>query len=1074
MDGVIRSFSGVLLRRALEKHGAAVDAASLAVIRQHLMSLWAAETDSVICRHLSHILAQSAASKSWIDLIPFVLSTASQGATESKVVSSLGLIEILSDYCPEDILTHLEKLGNFLGAFLSSADPRVQVACAKATGACIVALDDENARNSFKPALTPIINVVGASLQRNNEADATSIMEHLVSIAQVQPMFFRGALDVMAGAMLSVAAYDGLEFSTRVMALELLITISETAPALARRCQPLVQGVFPLAFQVMLEVEEEEDEWAAGKYSEEPCDDNSSAGEEAVERLAAGLGGRVAVEPVLRLVQTYSSSSSWRSRRAALAGLTRLAEGCAQHFKDCLEQAVGFLAAALQDSCARVRYEAIQCVGRFAVLFPASVPVLVASFIPQLTSMLGDARTCDRVRGHAASAMINLVDAENCDSDVLGAHLQPLLQALVQCLQGASAEVQPACLSLLGVVAQAAEEKFVPYYCSFMPGVKAILASATAPELATLRGKAMECAGLVAGAVGVEVFSGDALDVMTLLAGALGADVGSDATFEYILPACARISKSLGAHFEQFLPLVMPPLLAGATQEIQFSMEDAAEDDVEGEVVQDEEARTESTVVCLGCGQKKRVTLNTHAVQQKNQAARMLFEFAQNMGGHLRGHVLPCVDAAVALITDKHSADVRSSASLAVVKLIEAHIGAVKMGALPAQGLQATFSAVLAKLLESLKGEINATARACAAEALRDVLQAAYASGAENSSPEGPARGAFLVKPLLSACQHMAHEVLLRCADSIERRRAKESDFQDNEGLESEDREALREELEEEEELLANLADAMGQLLKLHGADFMPIFDSLIAPTFSAYLSPKHSEALQAVAVCILDDAIEFGGAAAIKYVPQAMQIFTANLASAHPVLRQASLYGIAQVARVAPQVFSAHISSVVPMLAAVLADPAIEDEANEGIRENALFAIGIACTNVAYRSVPWGAIDVSSAAALWLQGLPLRADEAEAKVAHQQLCTALETGDAAIIGQNRTNLPQLLRIISEIMIAAAAGTGAGTDAFAIAHSDTLLRMQGVLRQMKSTLPSEELSQAMRQLDFEKQRALLV
>jgi hypothetical protein len=114
-----------------------------------------------------------------------------------------------------------------------------------------------------------------------------------------------------------------------------------------------------------------------------------------------------------------------------------------------------------------------------------------------------------------------------------------------------------------------------------MPGIKAILASATSQELATLRGKAMECVGLVADAVGVSVFSGDALEVMTLLVGALSADTGSDSTFEYILPSCARISRALGAHFEQFLPIVMQPLLAGATQEINFSMEDAAEDDVE-------------------------------------------------------------------------------------------------------------------------------------------------------------------------------------------------------------------------------------------------------------------------------------------------------------------------------------------------------------------------------------------------------------------------------------------------------------------------------------------------------------
>ena len=36
-----------------------------------------------------------------------------------------------------------------------------------------------------------------------------------------------------------------------------------------------------------------------------------------------------------------------------------------------------------------------------------------------------------------------------------------------------------------------------------------------------------------------------------------------DTTFDYILPACARIAKALKAQFEPFLALVMSPLLAG-------------------------------------------------------------------------------------------------------------------------------------------------------------------------------------------------------------------------------------------------------------------------------------------------------------------------------------------------------------------------------------------------------------------------------------------------------------------------------------------------------------------------------
>jgi environmental stress-induced protein Ves len=86
----------------------------------------------------------------------------------------------------------------------------------------------------------PVIAVLGDALNNGDELEATAIMEHLVSIAQQQPMFFKGTIDDVVKAMLTVASATGLDFSTRSMALELMVTLTETAPALARRCK----GVF--------------------------------------------------------------------------------------------------------------------------------------------------------------------------------------------------------------------------------------------------------------------------------------------------------------------------------------------------------------------------------------------------------------------------------------------------------------------------------------------------------------------------------------------------------------------------------------------------------------------------------------------------------------------------------------------------------------------------------------------------------------------------------------------------------------------------------------------------------------
>ena len=57
-----------------------------------------------------------------------------------------------------------------------------------------------------------------------------------------------------------------------------MVTLSETAPALARRCTALVQGIVPLGMAFMLEVEVTEKNWVKERYSEEPMEGDYSGG----------------------------------------------------------------------------------------------------------------------------------------------------------------------------------------------------------------------------------------------------------------------------------------------------------------------------------------------------------------------------------------------------------------------------------------------------------------------------------------------------------------------------------------------------------------------------------------------------------------------------------------------------------------------------------------------------------------------------------------------------------------------------------------------------------------------------
>ena len=187
----------------------------------------------------------------------------------------------------------------------------------------------------------------------------------------------------------------------------------------------------------------------------------------------------------------------------------------------------------------------------------------------------------------------------------------------------------------------------------------------------------------------------------------------------------------------------------------------------------------------------------------------MLFEFAKSLKGHLKQYLIPSLRVTLTMILEKHSHDVRSSASLALSKMFEAYIDAMQKGFISKDSTTTTssysntttddnndsnsnisevLSACLGKLLECLKGEINCTSRACAAEALKDILLACYNSGTEQT--DGSRNMSFLCAPDLQISTAIAQELLRLCQESIGRKQQREVEFQSNEGVEEEDREA--------------------------------------------------------------------------------------------------------------------------------------------------------------------------------------------------------------------------------------------------------------------------------------------
>ena len=121
---VARSLCGILLRRCLSDDTRFSPSSDYGnQMKSQLLALWIVETDVAILRRLSHIMAQLASNSSndgsdWEYLISSILSAVST-AHQSKLLATMGFIEIACDYCGEAIAKQALMLADFLSRFLS-------------------------------------------------------------------------------------------------------------------------------------------------------------------------------------------------------------------------------------------------------------------------------------------------------------------------------------------------------------------------------------------------------------------------------------------------------------------------------------------------------------------------------------------------------------------------------------------------------------------------------------------------------------------------------------------------------------------------------------------------------------------------------------------------------------------------------------------------------------------------------------------------------------------------------------------------------------------------------------------
>ncbi|KIJ25106.1 hypothetical protein M422DRAFT_193858 [Sphaerobolus stellatus SS14] len=485
------------------------------------------------------------------------------------------------------------------------------------------------------------------------------------------------------------------EQETRRAALELMVALTEARPGMVKHFDGWVGLGVRACLEGMGEIGDGEEGlrvWLEADPLDDPSDDYyPHIYEQALDRLACALGGKVLLPHAFQFIPAMLKSHEWRIRHAGLMAVAVVGEGTHKVMAKELAEVVALILPMFSDPHPRVRWAACQCLGQLCTDLEE---VMQERFHREIFSVLVPALEDPepRVHAHAASAFINVCEGVERQA------LLPYLDAIVQRLLGmltpkpnqsggeSKSWVQAQAVTTLAMVADVSEETFRSYYPSIMPLMMNVLRNA-GPEHRKLRCKAMECAGLIAIAVGRDTFRPDAQEFVDLLMRLQNGPTDPDDTMlpQYLCATWAKVCQAMGPEFEPYLPVIMPPLLESAAVKADVSIFDP-----EDEEITDREGW--ETVEIEG----QQVGIKTASIEEKCQAFEMLVIHCSTMGPAFAPYVPRVLELVLPGLSFIFHDGVREAAALLIPMLLSC---GKKSSLLTNDMLNSTFSQLL-KVME--------------------------------------------------------------------------------------------------------------------------------------------------------------------------------------------------------------------------------------------------------------------------------------------------------------------------------------------------------------------------------------
>lgn len=815
----------------------------------------------------------------------------------------------------------------------------------------------KNAQSKYFALIPEILNILPPIKEAGDGEVLTKALISLIDLAEVAPKMFKPLFNNLVQFSISVVQDKDLGDTPRQNALELMATFADCSPQMCRKDANFTNDMVTQCLSLMTDVgidDDDAEEWNESEdLDQDESDSNHVAGEQCMDRLANKLGGSAILPPTFNWLPRMMTSSAWRDRHAALMAISAISEGCRELMVGELDKVLELVLPALRDAHPRVRWAGCNAVGQMSTDFAGTMQekyhqVVLPNIIPVLES------SEPRVQAHAAAALVNF--CEEAEKDILEPYLDQLLGSLLMLLQSPKRFVQEQALSTIATVADSAEQAFSKYYDTLMPLLFNVLNEEQSKEYRLLRAKAMECATLIALAVGKERMGNDALSLVQLL-GRIQNSVSEpdDPQASYLLHCWGRMCRVLGKEFVPFLAGVIPPLteLAAAKADIQLL-------DDEDQVAQVQEEEGWELVPVKG----KILGIKTSTLDDKHMATELIVIYAQVLEEAFEPYVNDIMDriALPGLAFFFHD-----PVRVACAKCVPALLTAYKKAHGPeSTQLGQLWERTVERVLEVLSTEPAIDTLAEMYQCFYECLECIGKNSLTSSHMD------TFIKSARSVLEDYQERVKERL----------------NEQAENEDGDEVNEDtlfaIEDDQTLLSDMNKAFHTIFKNMGTAFLPHWEQLME--FYKVSASNQDPTQRQWAICIFDDVLEFCGSQSWTYHEQIMQPLVAGMQDDVPANRQAAAYGIGVAAHRGGDAWSDFAAASLPTLFQITQRPNARADDDVFATENACASIAKVLHYNAGKVQNWQ--DVATA---WVDTLPVTNDEEAAPHAYAFLAQLIE-----------------------------------------------------------------------------------